>query len=558
MAVQETLRSLRSRRLFLKAATAAVGCSVLPFDTSWAQTPARYRRVNVSDPELGPRVLSSYKKAIRAMLDLPPEDPRNWYRNALAHTLDCPHGNWWFLPWHRGYLGWFEQICRELSQDPEFALPYWDWTAEPRIPESMFDDVLDPNHSAFITKVGDFETRFKVAVSKAGYWDNPNGGFDPNSQYGQLLTRFIRFPDDLWFDVIRNPLGSFFFDQPNARGLTKQDRELNADTKGAVALKTLYPSLAARDFTTFASLKSAAHSAATGSGILESQPHNLVHNCIGTRTCNLNDSSGFMYDLMSPVDPIFFLHHANIDRLWDVWTRKQRARGLPALPDGYALKTTLPNDQKTLEERNSDYFRWAKEPFLFFVDARGAAVGKTRAGDYEAIADFNYDYQPASGEDVVPLAPATPPKQLSFAATVLNRKITRSKPGSALVQLPPKVVTGVGVRPGSGLVARITLNIPPMVHRAHWVVVDGPNDVAAVGPDSPFYAGTMAMFGHHLAQGAFTFIVPISGPVSHLRDQKLLTANRAISLRVVPIEAKDHAHDEDSAVEVISIVVESY
>jgi tyrosinase len=58
------------------------------------------------------------------MLALPPEDPRNWYRHALVHTIDCPHGNWWFLPWHRGYLGWFEQICRELSNDPAFALPY--------------------------------------------------------------------------------------------------------------------------------------------------------------------------------------------------------------------------------------------------------------------------------------------------------------------------------------------------------------------------------------------------------------------------------------------------
>ncbi|NKC28071.1 tyrosinase family protein [Ochrobactrum ciceri] len=33
-----------------------------------------------------------------------------------------------------------------------------------------------------------------------------------------------------------------------------------------------------------------------------------------------------------PVDPIFFLHHANIDRLWDVWARKQESLNLPDLP----------------------------------------------------------------------------------------------------------------------------------------------------------------------------------------------------------------------------------
>jgi tyrosinase len=87
------------------------------------------------------------------MLALPPENTLNWYRNALIHTFDCPHGNWWFLPWHRGYIGWFEKKCRELSGDPEFALPYWDWTEQTKIPPEMFDDVLDPTSDAFIQAV---------------------------------------------------------------------------------------------------------------------------------------------------------------------------------------------------------------------------------------------------------------------------------------------------------------------------------------------------------------------------------------------------------------------
>ncbi|MCA6108064.1 tyrosinase family protein [Bradyrhizobium sp. CNPSo 4026] len=62
---------------------------------------------------------------------------------------------------HRAYIGWFEQICRELSGDPEFALPYWDWTAEPRIPKVMFEHVLDPNNDAFHR----FGGRLQKAVS---------------------------------------------------------------------------------------------------------------------------------------------------------------------------------------------------------------------------------------------------------------------------------------------------------------------------------------------------------------------------------------------------------
>ena len=49
-----------------------------------------------------------------------------------------------------------------------------------------------------------------------------------------------------------------------------------------------------------------------------------------------------MTDMLSPVDPIFFLHHANMDRLWDVWERKQKRLGLPTMPNGVELRTDLP------------------------------------------------------------------------------------------------------------------------------------------------------------------------------------------------------------------------
>ena len=44
---------------------------------------------------------------------------------------------------------------------------------------------------------------------------------------------------------------------------------------------------------------------------IESAPHNPVHNLIG----------GEMANMTSPRDPIFFLHHGNIDRLWNAWLR---------------------------------------------------------------------------------------------------------------------------------------------------------------------------------------------------------------------------------------------
>ena len=44
----------------------------------------------------------------------------------------CQHGSWFFLPWHRGYLAYFEQIVRaEIVRQggpADWALPYWNYS----------------------------------------------------------------------------------------------------------------------------------------------------------------------------------------------------------------------------------------------------------------------------------------------------------------------------------------------------------------------------------------------------------------------------------------------
>lgn len=54
--------------------------------------------------------------------------------------------------------------------------------------------------------------------------------------------------------------------------------------------------------------------------LLEDAPHNPVHNIIG----------GIMGTMQAPHDLLFFLHHANVDRLWHAW----------ALPDGKGIPWT--------------------------------------------------------------------------------------------------------------------------------------------------------------------------------------------------------------------------
>jgi tyrosinase len=515
--------------------------------------------VNLSDPStpqpVKDRVLGSYKKAISEMLKRPPEDPLNWYRNALIHTVDCPHGNWWFLVWHRGYIGWFERKCRELSGDPEFALPYWDWTTEQHVPDYMFEDVLDPNNGAFIGKHDDFKSKFKDAVRNLDYWDlNPDG--TPSDKYGQVLARGIRFPDDLWFDIIESPpqlsgLQSpnliwethFFFDQPQARGL-KKGEEFDDGTKFDVFLPTILNALSPRDFLTFASPKArGGHNVqVVGFGVLEGLPHNQVHNCVGG---GFNGTQGFMLNFLSPVDPIFFLHHANIDRLWDVWTRKQAAFRLPTLPEG------------------NDLAAWSNEAFLFFVDERNHPV-KSTAGDYATIGDFNYDYQPGSGEEVVPTAviAATPAiTQIQrFSGEITAPPLTATQEAGGTITIPPALVQAGAEPGGPKLFAKITVALPPLGHAPLTVLINAPAGSMDTGSSNPYFGGTLSMFGTMVMHGPVTFTVPLSTTLSTLRTRNLLAVNQPLDIRVVP-SAMAHALTAPAAapkVEVISLVVEAH
>jgi tyrosinase len=554
-----------SRRNVLKTAGVALGAGMLPLASSFGQAApkgARYRRYNASG-KMGTRMLKSYARAVRAMLALPPEDPRNWYRHAMVHTLDCPHGNWWLLPWHRGYLGWFEQICRELSGDPHFALPYWDWTTEQRVPSGMFDDVLDPNHNAYIGNAQEFENRLKTALVNSGYWTSPGGVFNRNSQYGQLLIRKFRFADDIMFDIVDDPSGPLFYEQSRARGIRRELPALSAATIDAVSPATIQAALAAPDSTTFGSLKSANHHTMAGFSIIEGRPHNSIHRCVGSRDCNFVDPQGFMTNFLSPVDPIFFLHHANLDRLWDVWTRKQQLLGLPVLPSGVELRTDLPDEQKSAEEKNTDYYRWAREPVLFFVDSQGRPVTKTRAEDYTWMDAFGYDYEPGFGEEVAQRAGGQPRPRAEarrvYTGKVLSRPVAGAKPATATVQLPAGTVEQAATV-GTTLVANVTLNFSEMTHDAFVVILNGPDDPSQVEPGSPFYLATITMIGGHGTCGALSYALPLGEKLHQGGAAQALAADGALRLRVVPMHAMMGHHDMggENTVELLGVNVESY
>lgn len=55
------------------------------------------------------------------------------------------------------------------------------------------------------------------------------------------------------------------------------------------------------------------------SGNLEQDPHNIIHVVIGGRVPNTTTRGLMTTPAAAALDPIFYLHHCNIDRMWAAW-----------------------------------------------------------------------------------------------------------------------------------------------------------------------------------------------------------------------------------------------
>lgn len=185
--------------------------------------------------------LQAYRDGIARMRALPPSDPRNYTRIAEIHLNHCPHGNWFFLPWHRAYLLSTERIIRELTGEADFALPYWNWSCQRAIPAPFWEEGSPLMH--------------------ADRWIGPTDQAD-----GSVV--------------------------------------------GQARINTL---LAETDFELFASGYATSLRPGTIKGPLESGPHDYIHaSFIG----------GTMRTFMSPLDPVFWLHHGILDYLWFDWNSR--------------------------------------------------------------------------------------------------------------------------------------------------------------------------------------------------------------------------------------------
>ncbi len=238
----------------------AIGAGVIaaqmPGIVALAQGQSPQRR-SLSDLQLNDPIVEAWRDGVRQLKQKPASEKISWASFAAIHGNAnnfnlCPHGNWYFLPWHRAYLLMYERTVRQLTGHNEFALPYWDWTADRQLP------------GAFVQPT----------------W---NGKANPLFESQRDMSPTDSLSDEIVGPVvIQRIMGETPFE--------------NFGTSRPSGQNTLDPSWVVCEFCGI-------------DGTLEQTPHNLVHNAVG----------GIMASAQSSLDPIFMMHHCNIDRIWAVW-----------------------------------------------------------------------------------------------------------------------------------------------------------------------------------------------------------------------------------------------
>ena len=240
-------------------------------------------------------ILFWYAKAVEKMRTRELHDPTSWRYQAAIHDYErqadplrnpsdslpsaanqerfwrqCQHFSWFFLPWHRMYLAFFEQIVaatiRDLGGMEDWALPYWNYSDADnpnakRLPPVFRDELMPdgtPNPLLVTARVpaanrgNDVATKRQVDLEdcliETSFVSGPRGGA---AGFGGPRTGF---------------------------------KHRRADENDVV-------------------------------GDLERVPHGSIHGAVGGWMGAFNTAG---------LDPLFWLHHCNIDRIWSVWLRLNR------------------------------------------------------------------------------------------------------------------------------------------------------------------------------------------------------------------------------------------
>jgi tyrosinase len=257
------------------------------------------------------------------------------HQNSMAGMNMWAHRRPGFLPWHRQFILDFEKdlLAADAGATSGLALPYWDWINyharkhflwwgniwrddfmggdgdsgnKDRVTDKPFKDWVmyyDPN----LPQPVGTETFLQRQLGR----DTANlpSGSLPSQEHWDAASAITVYDSADWMEDVGNDPVTHLPAQPKFQGVPSFRNVF----EGFVSYDPAKP---------------------------EPELHNKIHVWVG----------GTMGPMTSPNDPIFYLHHCNVDRLWAQWQSANPAvpylpdRSMPALtgPDGHNLPDAMP------------------------------------------------------------------------------------------------------------------------------------------------------------------------------------------------------------------------
>ncbi len=484
--------TITRRKVLTASATAGIALSTMPWTTVATAQPVR-TRYNATSQQ-GKQMLVKYERAVAQMMDnskYPRSDPRSWDFQWYSHWIPGPGG---FGPWPPVVAAKQNMLNQVFAgkppNDPNRLLA-----------EAMWDNCqahgLNPNDPNFFQEtyfcvwhrwyVYYFEEIVRGVLQDQSftlpYWNYLGGTVADLS----LPPEFLKTTSSLYRDN-RNPWVN------NGERIDKQN-------PGALNLDA---------FNEPRYIDSP--NGETGfCPILDGNPHGLVHSFVG----GLMNMGRVPY---AARDPIFWMHHCNIDRLWESWNR------LPG--------RTNPS--------------WPDRPFPF-ANGQGKAVTALPKGA-SRVAQLKYQYDnyyvpkkvaPAPGPELLAAGPVAKVTKLSAGEPVTlaadRVRVALAPPPTALESgAPPKALAAPSTPTRRVYLVLGGVSAPDDADATYNVFFDLPENSTAATPSDRNYVGTLHFFGtagheDHGPSGHKT-VFNVTETVKALQASAQLTATPSVTL----------------------------
>ncbi|KAK3714227.1 hypothetical protein LTR37_008029 [Vermiconidia calcicola] len=298
----------------------------------------------------------------------------------------CTHDSILFPAWHRAYIALYEQeflkaatsianawpasgasTTRAQMQNAARTLrwPYWDWAAGAPNGGNNFPKVL---------------TTAQITIN------GPNGQqtiANPLFQYTFTDSSALKYtPFKTWKTTLRYPTSA-------AAGATSQNN------LAVNAFNNIRASLQDQVYQLFSTCKDYAHfsndqagSSSTSCANSLEGIHNTIHTTAGGVPSASVKSSGHMYYLATAsFDPVFWLHHTNVDRYYAMWQAIN--------PSSYGGSQVAPHKTWTIAQGETQDSDSPLTPF--YKDTSGSAFWTTN--DVKDWTIFRYTYPEFANSD---------------------------------------------------------------------------------------------------------------------------------------------------------------